>query len=278
MKNLANLSSSLNKSVSEIQFWASANKLPLNEDKTKVLTITGKRCVADINGSDIVVTVSGKQLNNVDCATLLGVEIDSKLSFNEHIEKVCKKMASRIAILRKIRACVPLKQRLQFYNSIIRHVMSYANVVWANCDKESVHWVLRLQKRAARVISYADRTTPSVALFNKLGWIPFYEQHKIDKCIIMYKRINGRLPNYLNEHLILNNKRHSRNTRYSSINAVCPKYKRESERGRSFAVSATRLWNSIPIEIRKLDSIPCFKRNMFAKIFKEQQCLHHFTI
>ena len=156
--------------------------------------------------------------------------------------------------------------------------MSYANVVWANCDKESAYRVLRLQKRAARVISYTDRMTPSVALFNKLGWIPFYEQHKIDKCIIMYKRINGYLPNYLNEHLILNNKRHSRNTRYSSINAVCPKYSKETEGGHSFAVSATRLWNSIPIEIRKLDSIACFKKYMFAKIFKEQQCLHHFII
>jgi len=120
--------------------------------------------------------------------------------------------------------------------------------------------------------------TPSVALFNKLGWIPFYEQPKIDKCTIMYKRINGTLPNYLNEHLILNNKRHSRNTRYSSTNAVCPKYKRETEGGRSFAVSATRLWNSTPIEIRKLNSVACFKKNMFANIFKEQQLLHHFVI
>ena len=214
----------------------------------------------------------------MDCATLLGVEIDSKLSFNEHIEKVCKRLASRIAILRKIRACLPLKQRLQFYNSIIRPVMSYTNVVWANCDKESVYRVLRLQKRAARVISYADRMTPSVALFNKLGWIPFYEQHKIDKCLLMYKQINGHLPNYLNEHLILNNERHSRNTRYSSINAVCPKYIRETEGGRSFAVSATRLWNSMPIEIRKLGSVACFKKNMFAKIFNEQQCLHNFII
>ena len=66
-------------------------------------------CLAYINGSDIDVFVNGKQLSNVDCATLLGVEIDSKLSFNEHIEKVCKKLASRIAILRKIRACLPLK-------------------------------------------------------------------------------------------------------------------------------------------------------------------------
>ena len=33
--------------------------------------------------------------------------------------------------------------------------MSYANVVWANCDEESVYRVLRLQKRAARVINRA---------------------------------------------------------------------------------------------------------------------------
>ena len=173
VKNLATLNSSLNKSVSEIQLWASANKLPLNEDKTKVLTITGKRCVANINGSDTDVIVNGKQLSNVDCATLVGVEIDSKLSFNEHIEKVCTKLVSRIAILRKIRACLPLKQRLQFYNRIIRPIMSYGNVVWANYDKESVYRVLKLQRRAARVISYANCMTPSVALINKVGWIRF---------------------------------------------------------------------------------------------------------
>ena len=143
VKNLATLNSSLNKSVSEIQLCASENKLLLNENKTKVLTITGKRCVAIINGSDIDVIVSGKQLSNVDCATLLGVEIDIKLSFDEHIEKVSTKLASRIAILRNLRACLPLKQRLKFYNGIIRLVMSYANVVWANYDKESVYRVAK---------------------------------------------------------------------------------------------------------------------------------------
>lgn len=129
VKNLAILSSSLNKSVSEIQLWSSAKKLPLNEDKTKVLTITGKRCVANINGSDIDVIVNGKQLSNVDCATLLGVEIDSKLSFNEHIEKVCKKLAPRIAILRKIRACLPLKQRLALFALLCRTLMLFGQVV-----------------------------------------------------------------------------------------------------------------------------------------------------
>ena len=212
------------------------------------------------------------------CATLLGVEIDSKLSFYEHVEKVCKKLASRIAILRKIRAYLPLNQRLQYYNSVIRPIMSYANVIWASCDKELLYRIFKLQKRAPRVVCYADRLASSVALFNMLGWIPFYEQHKIDKCALMYKRVNGMLPNYLNDHLVLNNKRHSRNTRYATINAVCPKYKRETEGGRSFAVTATKLWNNLPLHTRKLDSVTCLRKNMFARIFKEQLTLKHFVV
>ena len=49
VKNLARLDLSLNKSVREIQAWASANKLPINEDETKVLTITGKRLISKLN-------------------------------------------------------------------------------------------------------------------------------------------------------------------------------------------------------------------------------------
>lgn len=37
--------------------------------------------------------------------------IDSKLCFNERIDKICKKLSKRIGILRKIRSYLPLKQR-----------------------------------------------------------------------------------------------------------------------------------------------------------------------
>ena len=43
----------------------------------------------------------------------------------------------------------------------------------------------------------------------------------------------------------------------------------------SFALQSTDYESVV---IRKLDSVACFKKNMFAKIFKEQQCLHHFII
>ena len=37
------------------------------------------------------------------------------------------------------------------------------------------------------------------------------------------------------------------------------------------------MWNNLATEIWQ-DSVACFKKNMFAKIFKEQQRLHHFII
>ena len=88
--------------------------------------------------------------------------------------KICKKLASRIVVLRKIRAFLPLSQRVKYYIAVIRPVMSYAGVIWSSCNKEQLYRVLKLQKRTARVLLYADRQAFAVALFNKLSWIPFY--------------------------------------------------------------------------------------------------------
>ena len=55
---------------------------------------------------------------------------------------------------------------------------------------------LKLQKRAARVIPDADNQACSVKLFNRLQWLPFYEELKIAKCCVAYKRIKGEVPLY----------------------------------------------------------------------------------
>ena len=64
-----------------------------------------------------------------------------------------------------------------FYHldAMIRPAMASVNVVWSSCDKRCLNRVLKLQKRAARIILDADSQASSVKLFNKLKWIPFYE-------------------------------------------------------------------------------------------------------
>ena len=91
--------------------------------------------------------------------------------------------------------------------------------------------------------------------------------------LFLCKRVNGSLPGYLNEHLVINNTEHNRSTRYASYNSICPYYKREIEGARSFAVSAARLWNNVPLNTRKLHTIKSFKSNLFKTVFAAQQHL-----
>ena len=130
--------------------------------------ITGRILAPKLRNLPNVTTDRVKSLKIVNNATLLGLEIDNMLSFNLHVEIISKRRSSRIAVLRKIRVFLSLSQRLFYYNAIIRPVLSYVSVIWSSCDKELLNRVLKLQKRAARVILYADRQASSVALFNKL--------------------------------------------------------------------------------------------------------------
>ena len=86
---------SLNISANEICHWADSNKLPINESKSKVLAITGK-CMASKFSDELVITVEENR------KTLLGLTIDSSLSFDCHVENLCNKLASRIGVLSKM--------------------------------------------------------------------------------------------------------------------------------------------------------------------------------
>ena len=120
------------------------------------------------------------------------------------------------------------------------------------------------------------RTT--VQLFNKLKWIPFFENAKLAKCCIIYKRLQGRVPSYLTNLLVLTGETHSRQTRYAKFNIACPRVNRNTEGGRTFTVTACREWNKLPLQMRKAETLKTFKNSLWNRIFKDQQSLNHFSI
>ena len=183
--NLPELKLSLNISADEIRHCADSNKLPINESKSKVLTITGKRLASKIN-NELVVTVEDNRLVNGKSPTLLGLTIDSSLSFDCHVENLCNKLAKCIGVLSIIRTFLSLKQRLLLNNVIIRPVMSYADVIWSSCDKKPLYRVLRLQKRASRIISYSDRLAPSLTLF--ISWDGYLFMNRVKLTNVLFFR------------------------------------------------------------------------------------------
>ena len=83
----------LNQTWQDVETWANANKLPLNQSKTKTLVITGKRLAKKISKENTqlsVVTSEGNTLEQVAPAKLLGLELDSGVCFSSYVDKLCR--------------------------------------------------------------------------------------------------------------------------------------------------------------------------------------------
>ena len=164
------------------------------------------------------------------------------MTFQSHVDKLCKKLSKRIGILKKIRHCLQIKHRVLFYKT-------------------------ELQKRAARIVIGADNYAPSVQLFNIHKWIPFFENAKLGQCCIIFKRLQGRVPSYLTNVLVLTGETHSRQTRYARFNIACPRVKRNTEGGRTLTVTACREWNKLPLQMRKAGTLKTLKNSLWNRIF-----------
>ena len=74
----------------------------------------------------------------------------------------------------------------------------YSSVIWSMTSQDNLRRVFRLQKRAARVIlNVKVREERTITLFDRLNWIPFYDEININKCCIIYKCLQGITPDYL---------------------------------------------------------------------------------
>lgn len=74
------------------------------------------------------------------------------MSFNEHVDKLSTKLAQKIGVLRKIRRCLPVRERKLHYNAIIKPNLMYGGTIWSSCSNEKLQKIFRLQKRAARIM------------------------------------------------------------------------------------------------------------------------------
>ena len=91
---------------------------------------------------------------------------------------------------------------------------------------------------------------------------------KVAQCCIIYKGTQLVVPDYFIDSINLNNSRHTRNTRFSNHNFICPRYNRATEGGRTYLVQAVQTWNSFSAFIKKQASLKSFKRAVRGNFFK----------
>jgi len=100
------------------------------------------------------ISASSYQIQRASEAKLLGVHVDSNLSWHAQVEAIVSKATQRLYFLKQLkRAGISRAQLLHFYISVIRPVLEYAVPVWHHLlTKSQTDNIESVQKRALRVI------------------------------------------------------------------------------------------------------------------------------
>ena len=95
----------------------------------------------------------------------LGTHIDENLSWNVHISKLCKKIASGIDALKRIKPLVPRLPYKLIYNCLAQSYFDYCSVVWDTCGSSLADKLQKLQNRAARLLMSSSYNTNAEYFF-----------------------------------------------------------------------------------------------------------------
>ena len=138
----AAVTSQLKDSANLATTWYDSNLLAGNLKKYQVLNLGFTQNDSNICVNDVVIETK-------DNIILLGVVLDSKLNFSEHIISICKKASQRIGVLMRLRNLI---SKLILFKSAILPFLTYCHLVWHFCKASDTRKLERLQERGLRAV------------------------------------------------------------------------------------------------------------------------------
>ena len=141
-------------SSTDFKFWCIVHKMFVNLTKTSSMSIESRQILS--NYDELIITIDNEDISNVDSQKLLGIIIDKTLFWDKQIDSVCLNITRRITLLKLLSKYVDMPNLKLYYNSYILPILDYGCMIWGQCSTYNINRLLKLQKRAARIILQAD--------------------------------------------------------------------------------------------------------------------------
>ena len=131
--------------LNKLAAWKKKWGIAFHPDKCSAIRISRSRKSAPMN-----YTLKGRVLQNEDYTRYLGVELQSNLSWNRHIDQTVKKTNSMLGFLRRNLRVSNESTKTSAYRSMVRPLLEYCSTVWSPYTQEHIQKIEMVQRRAAR--------------------------------------------------------------------------------------------------------------------------------
>lgn len=249
----------VNRELTKIKTWMDINKLSLNLGKTKVMRFGHSK------KDELAININGVEIDNVSENKFLGIIIDDKLNWKQHIRHIKTKIAKNISVINKIKHVIEYKALHLLYCSLVLSYLSYGIEIWGNNYKSLVHPLFILQKRAIRIINKAGYYDHTNKLFLHSKQLKLPDLIEFYTSQLLYKASKSLLPMKIQELFELRVGEYElRGCLNFKIQTV-----RTTKKSMCVSVKGVRLWNGLESQLKKCSTLYKFKTMYKEKVLSK---------
>ena len=118
----------------------------------------------------ININLNACTIKNSECIKYLGILIESKLNFRNHINVLQNKLLREVGMMSKLRYTMPPNILKRLYFALFHSQLLYCLIIWCSTFKFKTYLdpLKKIQNRAIRMINNADRFQYTSLFFRNL--------------------------------------------------------------------------------------------------------------
>jgi len=257
-RNLSDLYCKANSSLEQLHKWFTANKLSLSIGKT-YYSVFGAR-EKDLKGLDL--KINDKNIVQVESCKYLGIYIDSKLSWQQHIDFVYKKIMKFTSIFYKIRTKINSELLKTLYFAFVYPHILYGIEIYGNTYHTYLSKLEILNNKILRIVQKKPKRTHTIDLYKFYGTLPLSLLHNYQILLLLHKFVHhpNKLPSVFQSYFMQNQSIHHYDTREKChMHLVAP---HTTYGKRLIKYKGSQFWNDLPETLKSIQSVDAFKTGL----------------
>lgn len=259
-KDYSSLRNKMTEDLIVIDSFLSSINLKLNPSKSKYIIFKQ----TNINPLNFFNSISfnNKTIYSTNNYDYLGLVIDERLSFSDHINRILKKITPYLGVLSRIRYTLNRENMMKIYYSYIHSHLTYLLPFWSAASKTSLKNLSFFQNKLMRIIKFKPYDFSTQLLYDN-SFLSFYQLQKYESILLIYKISNNLIksPMELNQNIQVT----GRQTR--SCNDFRLPTTRSGISQKSILYRGLKLFNDLPPTIKNVSNISQFKRLVKKFVF-----------
>ena len=248
-KNIDDLYQIMNRELIKVNVWLCANKLSLNVEKTIYLLFCGKKRIRETPP----LFMFNSEIERKENTKFLGIFLDEKLSWKKHANHIVGKLSRIVGVFAKIQENLSISALKTLYFSFFQSNLQYGIFFWYYVSTDIRNKIMRLQKKAIRIISKNSFNSHTNELFNQLKILKFEDLMKLESCKFIYQEVNFSRNFSLISHSYLHN--YPTRSRFNLL----PQFQRTRVGSKFVLSNGINLYNGLDENVKNIDKMCNFK-------------------